>query len=167
MALNPYFAPSMGGGQDWSVTDPFYSGAGDWAMADPFSIRNLAVQNQRNLANTMQSMKPFSPLLSTDLIESETDFHVHVDLPGVAANDLDITCANGMLTIRAERKEVHEVDTDTVHRTEKNYGKVQRNLALPRNADITNANAKLESGVLTVSFPKLEGAVGAKRILIA
>lgn len=88
--------------------DPFFDTS---FTPSSFSLMNrtptdIAVQNP--------SMRPFAPLLSADLIESDTDYHVHCDLPGVERADLDITMNDGVLTIRAERKEVHEIDTDTV-----------------------------------------------------
>lgn len=97
-------------------------------------------------------LRPYSPILSADLIESDTDYHVHADLPGV--EDLNIEIVGRNLIIKAERKVVHEADVDLVHSTERSYGKVQRQIMLPMNADIDRAVSKFTNGVLTVSFPK-------------
>ena len=105
MALFPYYAPQQ---LQSYVEEP----SSLTAFGNP--LQQLQLQNRRNLSNTMQSLQPFTPLLSTDLVESETDFHVHVDLPGVSQGDLDITCADGNLIIKAERREIKETDSDFV-----------------------------------------------------
>jgi HSP20 family protein len=56
--------------------------------------------------------------------------------------------------MKAERKHVHEKQTDKVHRLERSYGSVKRRVALPKNADL-NANTKFSNGVLVVTIPKL------------
>lgn len=61
-----------------------------------------------------QMTRPFAPLLVADLIESTNEYQLHVDLPGVRKEDLDITVNDASLTLRAHRKEVHNVDSDTV-----------------------------------------------------
>ena len=103
-------------------------------------------------------------LLSTDLIESDSDFHVHVDMPGVESIDID--ASNGVLTISADKKIMHEIDTDIAHRVERSVGKVRRRLPLPSNADLDNATAKFVDGVLTVTVPKKSGSQ-AKKLAIA
>lgn len=59
-------------------------------------------------SGTNVPLKQFAPLLSADLIESESDYHIHLDLPGVQKEDLDIQVSDGTVSIKAERK--YEVD---------------------------------------------------------
>ena len=65
---------------------------------------------------TREIVREFAPILSADLIESINDYHVYLDLPGVLASDLDIAVANGFLTIKAERRQVHNEDTNFMER---------------------------------------------------
>ena len=124
----------------------------------------------RNLVPAMNTtreiVREFAPILRADIIESLNDYHVHLDLPGVHANDLDVTIANGFLTIKAERKQVHEEDNDFTHRVERSYGKVQRSVAIPLNADAENAQARFENGVLTVKFNKRQVGVAGRKLAI-
>lgn len=106
--------------------------------------------------NWPATTRQFAPILSADLIESENEFKVHADLPGVNKEDLDISFNEGQMTIKAERKEVHEENTDQVHRYERSFGKVQRTLTIPRNADMERAQASLKDGVLSITFPKIQ-----------
>jgi len=98
-------------------------------------------------------MAPLSPLLSADLIESETDYHIHADLPGVEGIDLEMK--DGYLIMKAERKISDENKTDIAHSMERSYGNIYRQIKLPKLADQENAKAIFKDGVLTVSFPKL------------
>ena len=98
--------------------------------------------------------KDFMPLMGTDLIESENSFNVHVDLPGVNAEDIEVTIQDKYLCLKAERKFVHEDKTDKVHSMERSFGTVQRKIRLPLNADVDGISTLMKNGVLTVSIPK-------------
>lgn len=103
-----------------------------------------------------------------DLIDKGTEYEIHCDLPGVAKEDLEVQITEDMVYIRGVRRQVHEEDTEFTHRIERTFGKVERTLRLPKNADTGKAKAKFEGGVLLVSFPKIPGIEsGIKRIEIA
>lgn len=56
------------------------------------------------------------------------------------------------MIIKAERREIHEESTDTAHKIERQFGKVQRTIRIPNNADSNNAQASLRDGVLCSKF---------------
>jgi HSP20 family protein len=109
--------------------------------------------------------KDFMPLMGTDLIESDTGYSVHVDLPGVNPEDLEITVSGNDLVMKAERKFVHEEKNDKVHSMERSYGTVQRRIRLPKNADMDAALTNMKNGVLTVTVPKKSGQKDGSRKL--
>ena len=119
---------------------------------DPFYRDVFAPLNEDRVVSNLQ------PIMNCDLIETENDYHVHADLPGVEEKDLDISVENNCLILKAQRDRKHEVNTAKEHRVERSYGQVQRCLKLPKTADVSNCTANLENGVLTVSFPKLPEA---------
>lgn len=135
------------------------------SLWDPFFFNDSRMVPHVRSGDTLT--KPFAPLLSTDLIESETDFHVSCDLPGVNKEDLDITLNDGYVTVKAERRESHDVNNDKVHRSERSYGSVQRTIAIPKNADASSAEAKLENGVLSIRFPKKEVSPEGRKLQVA
>lgn len=98
--------------------------------------------------------RDFSPLMSTDLIEAENDYQIHVDLPGVDPADLDVSISDKVLVISAERKHIHESNSHKVHSMERSFGKVQRKVRIPNQADLENVQTTFKNGVLTVTFPK-------------
>lgn len=121
--------------------------------------QQVSQQQEQAVANPASSTNNFlrqlSPLLGSDLVETETDYKIHVDLPGVEASDVDISLVeNKFLVIQAERKYVHEEEKDKVHSMERSFGKVQRRFRLPANADVDKANTLFKNGVLTLTFPK-------------
>jgi HSP20 family protein len=115
----------------------------DWEMNDPFFSAVTFPRQDRN---------HMTPLLTFDLIETEQDFKLLADLPGV--QDVDVSLDKDVVTIKAERKHEHKVDNDKVHSIERSYGSVQRRFKVPAQADADRAEAKLENGVLTITFPK-------------
>jgi len=125
--------------------DPF--GRDNWHVFDPFRDEYFAGRD--NLT------KQFAPLLTSDLIESEKEFKVLADLPGVSAEDLEVSIESSTLVLKAERKHSHQADTDKYHSLERSYGSVQRRIRLPKTADMSLASTKLKDGVLTVTIPKL------------
>jgi HSP20 family protein len=100
--------------------------------------------------------KDLMPLMGTDLIESEKDYKVHVDLPGVNPEDLEVTISdnNKYLCLKAERNSTHEEKTDKVHSMERQFGRVQRKIHIPNNADMENIETNMKNGVLTITMPK-------------
>ena len=91
----------------------------------------MSQELNRAMQRANDSVQHFSPIFSADIVESLDDFHVHVDLPGVNPNDLDISVVNGFLNIKVELRQKHEEDVGFTHNIERSYGKVQRSVAIP------------------------------------
>ena len=130
----------------WMPGNKFFND--EWTIFDPRmeTLTKKSVDQSRALA----------PLLSADLIETPTDFHVHADLPGVDLADLHVTIEDKRLKIEAERKHVHEADTDKIHSLERSYGKVMRQIRIPQNVDMEKVTTTFKNGVLNIIFPKIE-----------
>ena len=89
------------------------------------------------------------------------------DVPGYEMEAVDISVVDNVLHITAAKSETREEDTDTFHRRERFFGKVQRSMRLPVDADHQNATASFDKGVLTLSFPKSGGEAAEKKVTIA
>jgi HSP20 family protein len=134
-----------------AVVVPFFRD--DWLVSDPF--RDEFFSLFRHNSDGQDLSKQRSPLLTSDLVETDTEFKVYADLPGVAQSDVDIQIEGQALVMKAERKHTHETKTDKFHSMERSYGTVQRRFVLPKTADLGHAAAKFKDGVLTVTVPKL------------
>jgi len=91
-----------------------------------------------------------------DIAESKDAIEVTAELPGVDEKDLDVTLADGMLTVRGEKKSARdEQDKDkNWHVVERSYGSFSRAIPLPFDPDLTKVEAKFDKGVLHIHLPK-------------
>ena len=105
-----------------------------------------------------------------DVILPEVDVHenteqmtIEVDLPGVDENDVSVTLANGVLTIKGEKKAQREQKEENYYMSERSYGSFERSLPLPDTIDENQVEAKFDKGVLTIIAKKKPEAVKAEK----
>ena len=102
-----------------------------------------------------------------DAYQSNGDFCVEVDLPGMKKKDVKVSVEDGGLVIEGERKDEHEVEEEDFYRFERSYGSFHRRLPLPAEADMDNVKARFKNGVLQVKMPMVEiEAPEAKEVTI-
>jgi HSP20 family protein len=101
-----------------------------------------------------------------DVEEYPDCFRLFVDLPGVAANEVDITLENGLLTLAGERKRPAEADQVLQRRSERGHGRFYRRFILPQTVNAEAVEAKEHNGVLEISIPK-QAAAMPRRIPVA
>ena len=92
--------------------------------------------------------------LPLDVRETENEFIVSASLPGVHPEDVEITVAGNVLTIRAESKAEEGKKGEQWHVRERPFGSFQRSLALTVPVDSDKAQARFDQGVLTLNLPK-------------
>jgi HSP20 family protein len=95
---------------------------------------------------------------AVDITETENEFVIHADLPGVKPDDIEITAENGVLTLRGERESRKEEEKDNYKRVERFSGSFMRRFTLPDTADLEKIVAKSKNGVLDLTIPKTEKA---------
>jgi HSP20 family protein len=99
-----------------------------------------------------------------DFSETDDEFTIKADLPGVEEDKLDILIsASGVLTIKGEREEKEEQKNHNYYRLERSYGSFERSITLPDNCDSDNINASFKDGILTLKCPKKELSAGAMK----
>lgn len=91
---------------------------------------------------------------SIDIRETETELVVEAELPGLDEKDVTVTLANGVLTLKGEKKSERKEDKDDYHLTERSYGSFQRSFDVADTVDPENVAATFEKGVLTVRMGK-------------
>ena len=92
-------------------------------------------------------------------------FYVHLDLPGVDPDSIELTCERNVLTIRAERSFQGDHD-DEVIVSERPQGSFSRQLFVSEALDTDAIDASYDQGVLTLEIPVAEQAK-PKRIEIS
>ena len=106
--------------------------------------------------DAMDWTAPAAATPRADVLEGEKDFRIVMDLPGIAAADLEISVENQTLSVKAERK--LEVPEGFEPRRRERAGNVAftRTFRLGNGVDPDNVEAKLQDGVLTLTLPKTE-----------
>jgi HSP20 family protein len=100
------------------------------------------------------------------VIETDKAFEVEAELPGVNKEDIKVAVDNQRVTIEAESKRSMAQDEgDNVVYAERSNRKYLRSFLLPTDVDDSNAQARLENGVLVLSLPKKQDTQ-AKRLTV-
>ena len=123
------------------------------AQMSPMLAHALGLHGQPQGSGTATAWAP-----ALDISERKDAYLVTVELPGVEADDLDITMEDGLLTIQGERHFAHDSSEQQFHRVERRYGAFRRSITLPAHAMAEGIQASFEDGVLQILVPKAEEA---------
>jgi HSP20 family protein len=91
---------------------------------------------------------------AVDLVEKEKEYEITAELPGIDAGDIDVKLANGILTIKGEKKEEKEEKKKDYYLSERRFGSFQRTFQLPDGVVEDKIEASFDNGVLTIRMPK-------------
>jgi HSP20 family protein len=100
------------------------------------------------------TMRRWMPAM--DLVETDDNFVLRADLPGMSEEDIKIEFEDGTLTVSGERKAEHENKNEGYYRVERAVGAFSRSLTLPQGVDPESVTANFDRGVLEVRIPKPE-----------
>ena len=108
---------------------------------------------------------PFGAMPRVDVSETNSEYEVKAELPGLEEKDINLQLANNVLNIRGEKKAEREEKDKNYYLAERSFGSFQRSIPLPTEVEEDRVQASFKSGVLTVRLPKSERAKSqAKRI---
>ena len=109
------------------------------------------------LTEAMLGTRARPAVMPMDAYRDDNTFVVHLDLPGVSTDSIDLTVEQNVLTIHAERK---PPAGDAAERVvdERSYGVFSRQLFLGDTLDSEQLTADYEAGVLTLKIPIAEKA---------
>jgi len=91
---------------------------------------------------------------AVDVAETDKQFEITAELPGMSEKDVEVTLADGSLVITGEKKEERETKESDTYLSERRYGSFMRAFALPPNVEAGKIEASFAKGVLTVRLPK-------------
>lgn len=91
-----------------------------------------------------------------NISETDDSWHVQMELPGVKAEDIDISVEDGTLTIKGERKGFEGSEDIKPLRSEISGGSFYKTLTLPRSVDGSKIKAEMKEGILAVTLPRSE-----------
>jgi HSP20 family protein len=94
--------------------------------------------------------------LALDMYETDDNVVVKTAIPGMKAEDIEVSVTGGTLTIRAESTQEEEVKREHYLRRERRHGSYSRSVTLPSGVQAAMAEADYTDGILTLTFPKAE-----------
>ena len=95
---------------------------------------------------------------SLDVSETDTDYIVKVEVPGIDPKDIHLSLMDHVLTIKGEKKQEKEEKEEDYHLIERSYGSFTRSIRLPSQVQSDQINATYKNGVLKITLPKTEEA---------
>ena len=94
-------------------------------------------------------------MLTLDVSETDNEFTVTADLPGLEEKDINVEVSNNILRIGGEKKLDHEEKGKNFHRIERVSGSFDRSIQLPSPINEENIQASFKNGVLTITLPRV------------
>jgi HSP20 family protein len=98
----------------------------------------------------------------TDLVETDDAYRLHLDVPGMTKEDININLQNNTLTVSGTRSAEQTNEGDEYVRVERTFGNFHRTFTLPNAVDAENIEAAYNEGVLEINVPKTEKAARRK-----
>ncbi len=108
------------------------------------------------LAEPLGASRGSSNLINVhfDVSESEDAVEITAELPGIEESDVELTLADGVMTIKGEKKAETEEKKKDYHLSERHYGSFVRSFRLPDTVDEENVKATFDKGVLAITLAK-------------
>ena len=110
----------------------------------------------RTVGSVLRSNGSQKYVPSLDISETENDYQVSVDLPGVNPDDVKVEMHDGRLTVSGAREVVKEEKEKNYHRIERSSGSFTRAISIPNEVDVDKIDASYEHGVLHIVLPKTQ-----------
>lgn len=134
----------------------------DWSF-DPFAELRLMERQMNRLFRDVHGRGTDYPALN--YWSNENEALLEVEMPGVSAEDFELSVQDDVVTIAGERKDPYASENATAHRQERAFGQFSRTLQLPFEVEADKVVARYENGLLRVTLPRRE-STKSKRITI-
>ncbi len=128
---------------------PFFTNP--WAEFE--RLRQGLDQLSRNLLSTTETGGRATVFPPLNIYENDENLIIKAELPGMQAEDLDISVEGDTLTIQGKRQRQEE-EKASYHRREIASGSFSRAITLPTKVDMDKIQASLNEGILTVTLAK-------------
>lgn len=144
------------------------------AMMNPYTLRDLENMSDRinrllarrsrsgsgrdESSGSDESMALVEWVPVVDVMETDEDFQIRAELPGVEKKDVKLSVENGVLVVSGHREQEKEEKGKRYHKIERAYGSFARSFTVPDVVDEQKVTAEFKNGVLMVRLPKSEKA---------
>ncbi len=130
--------------------DPF----GNLAARDPWGFPEFGLGRLIDQAFGERARHPGVMTPVVDITESDEQYTITAEVPGVNREDLTLEVHEGTLTLRGEKKDEREEKLEKGRRLERSYGAFSRSFAMPSDAELSKIEASFKDGVLRIEIAK-------------
>ena len=114
--------------------------------------------------NALESVAYRTPFIELD--EKDDEYIASIEIPGIDKKDVNLEVKNGMLSIKAQKKEEFKDESEEGKYTYKSsYAGFAKSMSIPEDIDENKITAKHDNGVLRVHMPKVEEAKSKGRVI--
>lgn len=99
---------------------------------------------------------------AVDIVEKDGELLMTAELPGMRREDIQLEIADGMLTLKGEKRGKKNEEDENYRLVERSWGVFERTFTLPRAVDAEHVKAEFLDGVLTVHLPMSKKAAGRR-----
>ncbi len=110
-------------------------------------------------------MSDYEGQVNIDMYQTKDNVIIKSTIAGGRPEDIDITVANDMVTIKGSRRKEENINQDDYFYQECYWGSFSRSIILPVDIEAENASAEMKDGILTIRLPKAE-KVKTKKIKV-
>ena len=105
---------------------------------------------------TFQGLRFGRQYPAVNLYELTDEYLLTSELPGIRAEDIELTIAGGVLNMKGKRSDLEQIPDENFRRQERPRGHWQRSLTIPDKIDDEKLTAEFNNGVLKIHLPKVE-----------
>ncbi len=120
----------------------------------PEEAQEVAVSDRAPAKEGEDWMSDYEGQLNIDMYQTRDNVIIKSTIAGVRPEDIDITVANDMVTIKGARRKEDTVSGDDYFYQECYWGNFSRSVIVPVDIDSEGISADLKDGILTVIMPK-------------
>jgi len=136
--------------------------AEELAVEDDADEQEMMVEEETMVEAPKQAAKEsneewlndFEGQLNIDMYQTKDNVIIKSTIAGVRPEDIDITVANDMVTIKGSRRKDEVINTDDYFYQECYWGNFSRSVIIPVDIESEEIEADLKDGILTVIIPK-------------
>jgi HSP20 family protein len=89
-------------------------------------------------------MQTLGAMPAVDVTQTDKGYEITAELPGMKEKDIDVKLANGILTIRGEKRDEKEEEKNDYYVRERSFGSFERSFQVPENVDTDKVSARFQ-----------------------
>ncbi len=118
-------------------------------------VDDVLVTQSTDMAEEWPGLDEEEGQLALDVYQTDEAVIIKSTIAGAEPSDIEISLAEGMLTIKGRRESSEQVSADSYMYRECYWGRFSRSIILPIEVRSDKVSASLHNGVLTIRLPKI------------